>query len=46
MIYVIVQGIASVFVEKDRSTSDVAWREYLLAESILKELGGRRISGG
>jgi len=31
------QGIASVFVEKDRSTSDVAWREYLLAESILKE---------
>jgi len=30
-------GIASVFLEKDRSTSDVAWREYLLAESVLKE---------
>jgi len=31
------QGIAGHFVEKDRNTADTAWREYLLAESSLKE---------
>lgn len=32
-------GVASIFFEKDPATSDVAWREYLLAEAALKEPG-------
>lgn len=31
------QNIASAFYEKDPQTSDTAWREFLLAESALKE---------
>jgi len=33
------QGVASVFFEKNPEVSDTAWREYLLAESALKEPG-------
>eukprot|EP00929_Paragymnodinium_shiwhaense_P057796 TRINITY_DN28947_c0_g1_i1.p1 TRINITY_DN28947_c0_g1~~TRINITY_DN28947_c0_g1_i1.p1 ORF type:complete len:1038 (+),score=296.89 TRINITY_DN28947_c0_g1_i1:65-3178(+) len=33
------QGIASVFYEKDPGMSDEAWREFLLAESALRENG-------
>jgi len=31
------QAIASVFRDKDPETSDIAWREFLLAEASLKE---------
>eukprot|EP00927_Polykrikos_kofoidii_P072578 TRINITY_DN6867_c0_g1_i1.p1 TRINITY_DN6867_c0_g1~~TRINITY_DN6867_c0_g1_i1.p1 ORF type:complete len:1026 (-),score=191.03 TRINITY_DN6867_c0_g1_i1:336-3413(-) len=31
------QGIASMFYEKDPETSDIGWREFLLAESAFRE---------